>query len=139
MTTTPSLCSSSIPPLPPFLPPHVTASGSQGACRPPISPVSPPDGLGDTLMTRFRPRHPSRHQWRRGRCNGGRDEMQSPSSTRDVPYDTMMGSLMSATVATRPNISFAVQSISNVTKNPGVREKIFRYLKGSPLAHLRRG
>jgi hypothetical protein len=68
--------------------------------------------------------------------------MQSPTTTReialmrDIPYDAAVGSLMYCAIATRPDISFAVQSVSRFTKNPGAAhwdavKRIFRYLNGT--------
>jgi len=67
---------------------------------------------------------------------------QSPSTTaehaqmRDVPYHEAVGSAMYATIGTRPDISFAVQTVSRFSTNPGPAhwdavKKIFRYLKST--------
>jgi hypothetical protein len=67
---------------------------------------------------------------------------QSPQTTReialmrDVPYDASVGSLMYCAIATRPDIAYAVQSVSRFTKNPGMPhwdavKRIFRYLNGT--------
>jgi hypothetical protein len=67
---------------------------------------------------------------------------QSPSTTsefaqmRDVPYHEAVGSLMYAALGSRPDIAFAVQTVSRFSKNPGpvhweAVKRIFRYLKGS--------
>jgi hypothetical protein len=67
---------------------------------------------------------------------------QSPSTTtqiaqmRDIPYHEAVGSLMYAMIATRPDICFAVQTVSRFSTNPGQThwdavKKIFRYLKGT--------
>jgi hypothetical protein len=67
---------------------------------------------------------------------------QSPTSTddiarmRDVPYHEAVGSLMYASLGTRPDISFAVQTLSRFAKNPGLAhweavKRVFRYLKGT--------
>ena len=67
---------------------------------------------------------------------------QSPSTTeefarmRNVPYHEAVGSLMYASLGTRPDITYAVQSVSRFSKNPGVAhwdavKRIFRYLKGT--------
>jgi hypothetical protein len=51
---------------------------------------------------------------------------QSPSTTReialmrDIPYDASVGSLMYTAIATRPDIAYAVQSVSRFLKNPGM-------------------
>ena len=67
---------------------------------------------------------------------------QSPSNTeeiarmRNVPYHEAVGSLMYASLGTRPDITYAVQTVSRFTKNPGTAhwdavKRIFRYLKGT--------
>jgi hypothetical protein len=67
---------------------------------------------------------------------------QSPSTTeeiarmRNVPYHEAVGSLMYASLGTRPDITYAVQTVSRFTKNPGTAhwdavKHIFRYLKGT--------
>jgi Reverse transcriptase (RNA-dependent DNA polymerase) len=67
---------------------------------------------------------------------------QSPSTTeeiarmRNVPYHEAVGSLMYASLGTRPDITYAVQTVSRFTKNPGTAhwdavKRIFRYLKGT--------
>ncbi|PPQ83632.1 hypothetical protein CVT26_000950 [Gymnopilus dilepis] len=67
---------------------------------------------------------------------------QSPSTTedfarmRDVPYQEAVGSLMYASLGTRPDITYAVQVVSRFSKNPGpdhweAVKRIFRYLKGT--------
>ncbi len=67
---------------------------------------------------------------------------QSPTATndiakmRDVPYHEAIGSLMYASLRTRPDISFAVQTLSRFTINPGLDhweavKRVFRYLKGT--------
>jgi hypothetical protein len=67
---------------------------------------------------------------------------QSPSSTqeiammRDVPYLEAIGSLMWACLGTRPDIAFAVTTLSRFSKNPGEAhwaavKRVFRYLKGT--------
>jgi hypothetical protein len=67
---------------------------------------------------------------------------QAPATTleiakmRDVPYLEAVGSLMYASLGTRPDISFAVQTVSRFSKNPGLThwdavKRIFRYLKGT--------
>jgi len=54
---------------------------------------------------------------------------------RDVPYLEAVRSLMYASLGTRPNISFVVQTVSRFSKNPGLAhwdaiKQIFHYLKG---------
>jgi len=50
---------------------------------------------------------------------------QSPSTTadfakmRDIPYHEAVGSLIYAVLRMRPDITFAIQTISHFTKNPG--------------------
>jgi hypothetical protein len=67
---------------------------------------------------------------------------QSPSTTeefarmRNIPYHEAVGSLMYASLGTRPDITYAVQSVSRFSKNPGLAhwdtvKRIFRYLKGT--------
>ena len=53
-----------------------------------------------------------------------------------VPYREAIGSLMYASVATRPDISFAVSTLSQFLNNPGhahweAVKRIFRYLSGT--------
>jgi Reverse transcriptase (RNA-dependent DNA polymerase) len=61
---------------------------------------------------------------------------QSPATTaqfaqmRDVPYHEAIGSLMYASLRTRPDISFAVQTVSRFPHWEAVK-RIFRYLKGT--------
>ena len=55
---------------------------------------------------------------------------------RNIPYHEAVGSLMYASLGTRPDITYAVQTVSRFTKNPGVAhwdavKRIFRYLKGT--------
>ncbi|KAJ3531525.1 hypothetical protein NM688_g7562 [Phlebia brevispora] len=61
----------------------------------------------------------------------------SPDETEplDVPYVVAIGSLMYAAVATRPDIAFAVQSLSQFSSRPSqehwtVVKHVLRYLKG---------
>jgi len=67
---------------------------------------------------------------------------QSPTTIEDIavmrntPYHEAVGSLMYASLGTRPDISFAVQTVSRFATNPGVAhweavKRIFRYLKGT--------
>ena len=54
----------------------------------------------------------------------------------DVPYAALIGSLMYAAVATRPDISFAVQHLSQFTSRPSqahwtATKRVLRYLKGT--------
>ena len=67
---------------------------------------------------------------------------QSPATTaefaqmRDVPYHEAVGSLMYASLGTRPDISFAVQTVSRFSTKPELIhwdavKWIFRYLKGT--------
>ena len=66
----------------------------------------------------------------------------SPASQQDVakmqkvPYCEAIGSLMYASVATRPDIAFAVSTLSQFLDNPGEAhweavKRIFRYLSGT--------
>ena len=67
---------------------------------------------------------------------------QSPQTTaeiavmRDKPYREAVGELTYASLATRPDITFAVQVVSRFLINPGIShwdavERIFRYLLGT--------
>ena len=67
---------------------------------------------------------------------------QSPSTTveitkmRDIPYHKALSFLMYVALGTRPDIAFAVQTVSQFSINPGpvhweAVEHIFRYLKGT--------
>ena len=67
---------------------------------------------------------------------------QSPSTTqeiaimRNIPYQEAVGSLMYTSLGTRPDITYAVQTVSRFSKNPGQAhwdavKRIFRYLKGT--------
>ena len=52
-------------------------------------------------------------------------------------YQNMIGSLLYATITTRPDISFAVQTLSQFNNNPGPAhltavKRVFRYLQGTP-------
>ena len=54
----------------------------------------------------------------------------------DIPYATAIGSLMYAAVATRPDISFAVQTLSQFTSRPSQAhwtaiKRVLHYLKGT--------
>jgi hypothetical protein len=55
---------------------------------------------------------------------------------RNTPYHEAIGSLMYASLGTRPDITFAVQTVSRFSINPGPThweavKRIFRYLKGT--------
>jgi hypothetical protein len=55
---------------------------------------------------------------------------------RNIPYHEAVGSLMYASLGTRPDITYAVQAVSRFSKNPGLPhwdavKRIFRYLKGT--------
>ncbi|KAJ3475377.1 hypothetical protein NLI96_g11880 [Meripilus lineatus] len=59
-----------------------------------------------------------------------------PATMADIPYQTAIGSLMYAAVATRPDISFAVQALSQFNANPSplhwtAVKHVLRYLKGT--------
>ena len=67
---------------------------------------------------------------------------QSPTATDDiakmwdVPYHEAIGSLMYASLGTRLDILFVVQTLSRFTMNPGavhweVVKRVFHYLKGT--------
>ena len=75
------------------------------------------------------------------------DSPSSPSDMdrmRKVPYREAIGSLMYASVATRPDISFAVSMLSQFLDNPGDAhwigvKRIFRYLAGTQDVELTYG
>ena len=55
---------------------------------------------------------------------------------KNIPYHEAVGTLMYASLGTRPDITYAVQTVSRFSKNPGnahweAVKKIFRYLKGT--------
>ena len=67
---------------------------------------------------------------------------QSPTTTeefarmRNIPYHEAVGSLMYASLGTRPDITYAVQTVSRFSTKPGIAhweavKRIFRYLKGT--------
>ena len=67
---------------------------------------------------------------------------QSPSTLADItkmkniPYREAVGSLMYASMGTRPDITFAVSTVAQFLENPGAMhweavKRIFRYLKGT--------
>ena len=67
---------------------------------------------------------------------------QSPSTTveftamRNIPYHKAIGSLMYATIGTRPNICFAVQTVLRFNSKPSLAhweaiKQIFKYLLGT--------
>ena len=67
---------------------------------------------------------------------------QSPNTTEEfakmcnIPYHEAVGSLMYTSLGTRPDISFAVQTVSRFSLKPGTAhwdavKWIFRYLKGT--------
>jgi hypothetical protein len=67
---------------------------------------------------------------------------QSPSKLadvakmRNVPYREAVGSLMYASMGTRPDITFAVSTVAQFLDNPGIAhweavKRIFQYLKGT--------
>jgi transposase InsO family protein len=58
------------------------------------------------------------------------------AAMRNIPYRQAIGSLMYASLATRPDITFAVTRLSKFLQNPGpahweAARNIFRYLKGT--------
>lgn len=58
------------------------------------------------------------------------------SIVRDAPYQEAVGALMYASIATRPDITFAVSVVSRFSANPGVPhwnavKRIHRYLSGT--------
>src|ERR1700684_1006126 len=68
--------------------------------------------------------------------------VQSPSTTEEyaamkhVPYHEAVGSLMYATLGTRPDICYAVQTVSKFNNKPGLAhweavKRIFKYLIGT--------
>ena len=55
---------------------------------------------------------------------------------QNIPYHEAVGTLMYTSLGTRPDITYAVQTVSHFSKNPGYThweavKKIFRYLKGT--------
>jgi hypothetical protein len=55
---------------------------------------------------------------------------------KDVPYQCAIGSLMYAATSTRPDIAFAVATLSQFMRNPGrvhweAAKRVMRYLKGT--------
>lgn len=67
---------------------------------------------------------------------------QSPSTAEEIaqmhniPYHEAVGTLMYASLGTRPDITYTVQTVSHFSKNPGSThweavKKIFHYLKGT--------
>ena len=61
---------------------------------------------------------------------------QEIARMRPVPYREAIGSLMYASVATRPDITFAVSTLSQFLDNPGEAhweavKRVFRYLSGT--------
>jgi transposase InsO family protein len=55
---------------------------------------------------------------------------------KSYPYEAAVGSLLYASIATRPDISHAVNEVSRYMKNPGIKhweavKHILRYLKGT--------
>ena len=62
--------------------------------------------------------------------------MQEIAHMRNIPYQEAVGSLMYASLGTRPDITYAMQTVSRFSKNPGQAhwdavKRIFRYLKGT--------
>ena len=62
--------------------------------------------------------------------------MEEIAQMRNIPYHEAVGSLMYASLSTCPDITYAVQTVSCLTKNPGVAhwdavKRIFHYLKGT--------
>ena len=61
---------------------------------------------------------------------------QEIAHMRNIPYQEAVGSLMYASLGTCPDITYAVQTVSRFSKNPGQAhweavKRIFRYLKGT--------
>jgi hypothetical protein len=55
---------------------------------------------------------------------------------KNTPYREAIGSLMYAAVATRPDIAFAISTLSQFLNNPGdlhweATKRVFRYLAGT--------
>ena len=74
--------------------------------------------------------------------NGRLTSAQSPSTTEEfavmqnIPYHKAIGSLMYAMLGTRPDICFAIQTVSRFNSKPGLGhweavKRIFRYLLGT--------
>lgn len=63
-------------------------------------------------------------------------KLEDLARMRNVPYREAVGSLMYAAMGTRPDIAFAVSTVSQFSHNPGWEhweavKRIFRYLKGT--------
>ena len=61
---------------------------------------------------------------------------RSPNTMRNIPYHKAVGLLMYAMLGMRPDICFAVQSVSRFNNKPGLShweavKHMFRYLKGT--------
>ncbi|KIL57786.1 hypothetical protein M378DRAFT_87411, partial [Amanita muscaria Koide BX008] len=73
------------------------------------------------------------------------NESQIPANDEIAySYATLIGSLMYLAIATRPDISFAVQRLAQFTRNPKQRhwtavKRVFRYLKGTKNWGIRYG
>ena len=61
---------------------------------------------------------------------------EEQNEMRDIPYKELVGSLLYASVTTRPDIAYAVNQVSRFMSNPGMKhwqacKRILRYLKGA--------
>jgi histone deacetylase 1/2 len=74
--------------------------------------------------------------------NAGRDDESSDTPVTNEPYRQLIGSLMYAMVATRPDIAFAIGYLSRYVSQPTERvwllaKDVLRYLKGTMKVGLR--
>jgi hypothetical protein len=58
------------------------------------------------------------------------------NSMKDIPYQSALGAIMYAMIATRPDITFAVTALSQFSTNPGPQhwvalKRVLRYLNGT--------
>jgi Reverse transcriptase (RNA-dependent DNA polymerase)/gag-polypeptide of LTR copia-type/Integrase core domain/GAG-pre-integrase domain len=58
------------------------------------------------------------------------------NNMKDVPYQSALGAIMYAMIATRPDIAFAVTALSQFSNNPGLQhwvalKRVLRYLNGT--------
>lgn len=95
----------------------------------------------DTILKRFNMEHtypistPMETGTRLSITMSPTDEEERKSMDKK-PYQMIVGSLMYAAVTTRPDISFAVQQLSQYSSNPGhqhwdAAKRVLRYLKGT--------
>src|SRR5687768_11411370 len=61
---------------------------------------------------------------------------EEKAKVKDIPYESLVGSLLYASLGTRPDIAHAVNEISKFVKNPGydhwlAAKRILCYIKGT--------